>query len=351
MAIRVGINGLGRIGRNALRAAERHPEIEIVAVNDLADAATLTHLLKYDSILGIYPGSIDLDGDAIVVDGKRLRVLGEREPAQLPWSALGVDLVLECTGAFTDATKARAHIDRGGAKKVILSAPGKNEDVTIVLGVNQDRYVADRHHVISNASCTTNCLAPVVKVLNDHFGVESGIMTTVHAYTSSQRLLDAPHRDLRRARAAALSIIPTTTGAVRAMTKVMPELEGKFLGMAIRVPVPNVSLVDVTVVTNKPVTVDGINSAFREAAAGTLKDIVAVTSAPLVSVDFMMDPHSAVVDAASTMVVGDHLAKVLAWYDNEWGYACRLLDLASFVGAKLAGQATPQVAVAGRDGG
>jgi glyceraldehyde 3-phosphate dehydrogenase len=351
MAIRVGINGLGRIGRNALRAAEQHPEIEIVAINDLADAATLTHLLKYDSILGVYPGSIDLDGDAIVVDGKRLKVLGEKEPAKLPWAALGVDLVLECTGAFTDATKARAHIDKGGAKKVILSAPGKNEDVTIVLGVNQDQYVADRHHVISNASCTTNCLAPVVKVLNDRFGVESGIMTTVHAYTSSQRILDAPHRDLRRARAAALSIIPTTTGAVRAMTKVMPELEGKFLGMAIRVPVPNVSLVDVTVVTKEPVNVDLINTAFRKAAGGTLKDIVAVSNAPLVSVDFMTDPHSAIVDAASTMVVGDHLAKVLAWYDNEWGYACRLLDLASFVGAKLGGQVTPQPAVAGRDGG
>src|SRR2546427_564926 len=261
MAIRVGINGLGRIGRNALRAAEQHPEIEIVAVNDLADAATLTHLLKYDSILGVYPGSIDLAGDAIVVDGKRLKVLADR------------------------------------------------------------------------------C------------GVNSGIMTTVHASPSSQRLLDAPHRDLRRARAAALSIIPTTTGAVRAMTKVMPELEGKFLGMAIRVPVPNVSLIDVTVVTKEPVTVDGINTAFREAAAGTLKDIVAVSNAPLVSIDFMMDPHSAIVDAASTMVVGDHLAKVLAWYDNEWGYACRLLDLASFVGAKLGDQATPQLAVAGRDGG
>ena len=344
MTIRVSINGLGRIGRNALRAAARHPEIEIVAVNDLTDTATLVHLLKYDSILGAYPGSIAADGDTIVIDGKRLRVLGEKDPGKLPWRDLGVDLVLECTGKFTDATTARAHIEPSGAKKVILSAPGKNEDITIVLGVNEDRYVADRHHVISNASCTTNCLAPVVKVLDDRFGVESGIMTTVHAYTTSQRLLDAPHKDLRRARAAALSIIPTTTGAVRAMTKVMPELEGKFLGIAIRVPVPNVSLIDLTVVTQKTVTADAINLAFREAGNGPLRDILTVSEDPLVSVDFMTNPHSAIIDAASTMVVGDHHAKVFAWYDNEWGYSCRLIDLAALVGAKLADQRVPELA-------
>ena len=350
MTIRVGINGLGRIGRNAFRAAPRHPEIEIVAVNDLTDTATLAHLLKYDSILGAYPGSIALDGDAIVIDGNRLRVLGEKDPGKLPWRDLGVDLVLECTGKFTDATTARAHIDLGGAKKVILSAPGKNEDITIVLGVNEDRYVPDRHHVISNASCTTNCLAPVVKVLHDRFGVESGIMTTVHAYTTSQRLLDAPHKDLRRARAAALSIIPTTTGAVRAMTKVMPELEGKFHGIAIRVPVPNVSLIDLTVLTQRPVTVDAINAAFREVAGGPLRDILSVSEDPLVSVDFMTNPHSAIIDAASTIVVGDHHAKVLAWYDNEWGYSCRLVDLAAFVGAKLADQRIPELAASGQKG-
>lgn len=350
MTIRVGINGLGRIGRNTFRAAARHPELEIVAVNDLTDAVTLAHLLKYDSILGAYPGSIAPEGEAIAIDGKRLRMLGEKDPGKLPWRDLGVDLVLECTGKFTDATAARAHIELGGAKKVILSAPGKNEDITIVLGVNEGRYVPEQHHVISNASCTTNCLAPVVKVLHDRFVVESGIMTTVHAYTNGQRLLDAPHKDLRRARAAALSIIPTTTGAVRAMTKVMPELEGKFHGIAIRVPVPNVSLIDLTVITERPVTVDAINAAFREVAGGPLRDILAVSEDPLVSVDFMTNPHSAIIDAASTMVVGDHHAKVFAWYDNEWGYSCRLVDLAAFVGAKLAGQRIPELAAAGQKG-
>ena len=347
MSIRIAINGLGRIGRNTFRAAARHPELEIVAINDLTDAATLAHLLKYDSILGTYPGQINATADAITVDGRSIQVLSEKEPGKLPWKALGIDLVLECTGKFTEASKARAHLDPAGAKKVILSAPGKNEDITLVLGVNEDRYLPDQHHVISNASCTTNCLAPVVKVLHDRFGVASGIMTTVHAYTNGQRLLDAPHHDLRRARAAGLSIIPTSTGAVRAMTKVMPELEGKFHGIALRVPVPNVSLVDLTIITERPVTAVAINRVFREVAAGPLKEILAISDQPLVSADFMTDSHSAIVDTTSTIVVGDHHAKVFAWYDNEWGYSCRLVDLAAFVGARLPER---ELAGAGRKG-
>ncbi|TAN31767.1 type I glyceraldehyde-3-phosphate dehydrogenase [bacterium] len=336
MSIRVGINGLGRIGRNAFRAAVRQPDLEVVAANDITDVATLAYLLRYDSILGTYPEAVNVDGESLVVGERRIRVFGEKEPGKIPWGDLKVDVVLDCTGKFTDATKARAHIDPGGARKVIISAGATNEDMTIVLGVNESRYEPDRHHVISNASCTTNCLVPVVKVLHDRFGVESGVMTTVHAFTNSQRLLDAPHKDLRRARAATLSIIPTTSGAVRSLAKVIPELAGRFQGMALRVPVPSVSIVDLTVVTKAAVTAEAINSAFRAAAAGPLKEILAVADAPLVSVDFEGNPHSAIVDASSTMVAGDKQAKVLAWYDNEWGYASRLVDLAAYVGRRLA---------------
>jgi glyceraldehyde 3-phosphate dehydrogenase len=334
VAIRIGINGLGRIGRNTFRAIEKHPDVELVAVNDITDSSTMAHLLQYDSILGTYAHQVLADGDSISVNGKRLRTFSEAQPEKLPWRELGVDIVLECTGKFTDA-RARKHIDSGGARKVVLSAPGKNEDVTIVLGVNESQYDPEHHSVISNASCTTNCLAPVVKVLHDSFGLESAIMTTVHAYTGGQQLVDAPHRDLRRARAATLSMIPTTTGAVRAMTKVIPELEGRLTGIAVRVPTPTVSLVDLSAVFVRPVSVDAINEAFREAAEKTLRGIIAVCDRPLVSVDFAGDPHSAVVDSLSTLVVGERHGKVLAWYDSEWGYACRLADLAAFVGSRL----------------
>jgi glyceraldehyde 3-phosphate dehydrogenase len=335
MTTRVGINGLGRIGRNAFRAADRQPGLDIVAVNDITEPAMLAHLLKYDSVLGPYPHAVALDGESMVVGERRVRVFGEKEPGDIRWHDLNVDVVLDCTGKFTDATKARGHIDPGGARKVIISAGATNEDLTIVLGVNEDLYQPDRHHVISNASCTTNCLVPVVKVLHDQFGIESGIMTTIHAFTNSQRLLDAPHKDWRRARAATLSIIPTSSGAVRSLAKVMPDLEGRLQGMALRVPVPAVSIVDLTVLTRVPVTSEAINRAFRTAAAGPLKNILAVSDDPLVSVDFEGNSHSAIIDASSTLVAGERQAKVLAWYDNEWGYACRLVDLAAFVGERL----------------
>ncbi len=335
MPVRVGINGFGRIGRNAFRAAQGNRDLDILAVNDITDSPTLAHLLKYDSILGNYAGTVSADGDHLTVDGKRVRVLSVKDPADLPWRELGVDIVIESTGLFTDARKARGHIDRGGAKKVIISAPADNEDLTIVMGVNEKMYDPLRHQVVSNASCTTNCLAPVAKVLHESFGIETGIMTTIHAYTSDQRLMDAPHRDLRRARAATLSLIPTSTGAAKAMALVMPELKGRFHGMALRVPTPNVSLVDLTAVFRDPVSVENVNEALREAAASELKGILAVSEEPLVSSDFKGDPHSAIVDALSTMVVGAHHGKVLAWYDNEWGYSCRVVDLALFIGARL----------------
>ena len=335
MALKVGINGFGRIGRNTFRAAQGRRELEIVAVNDITDPPTLAHLLKYDSILGNFEGDVAPDGDGIKVDGTRMRVFAEKDPGALPWRDLGVDIVIESTGLFTDATKARVHIDRGGAKKVIISAPAKNEDITVVLGVNADRYDPKQHHVVSNASCTTNCLAPVAKVLHDSFGIEAGLMTTVHSYTSDQRLLDAPHKDLRRARAAALSLIPTSTGAAKAMALVMPELKGKFHGISLRAPTPDVSIVDLAVTTRDAVSAETINEALREAAASDMKGILAVTEEELVSSDFRGNPYSSIVDAPLTMVVGDRHGKVFSWYDNEWGYSCRLVDLAVFMGDRL----------------
>ncbi|HYS29513.1 MAG TPA: type I glyceraldehyde-3-phosphate dehydrogenase [Candidatus Limnocylindria bacterium] len=335
MGLKVGINGFGRIGRNVFRAAQGRSEFEIVAVNDITSPATLAHLLKYDSILGNYGGTVSTDGDHLLVDGKPVKVFAERDPGALPWRDLGVSIVIESTGLFTDATKARAHIDKGGARKVIISAPAKNEDVTLVLGVNEKRYDPKQHHVVSNASCTTNCLAPLARVLHESFGIESGIMTTIHSYTSDQRLLDAPHDDLRRSRAAALNIVPTSTGAAKAMGLVMPELKGKLHGMSLRVPTPNVSLVDLTAMFRDKVSAETINEALREAAASELKGILTVTEEALVSTDFRGNAYSSIVDALSTMVVGDRHGKVLSWYDNEWGYSCRVVDLAAFMGERL----------------
>ena len=335
MTVKVGINGLGRIGRDVVRAArDRGADFEIVAVNDITTPATLAHLLKYDSVFGRYPGTVCAESEAIVVDGRPIRVFAEHEPKNLPWGDLGVDIVIESTGHFTDADKARAHID-SGARKVVITAPAKNEDITICMGVNDEAYNASDHHVISNASCTTNCLAPVAKVLSDTFGIEAGFMTTVHAYTGDQVILDAPHKDLRRARAAALSIIPTTTGAAKAVSLVLPELKGKFHGLALRVPVPDVSLVDLTLTLSTATTVEEINAAMREAADSWLAGILAVSGEPLVSSDFIRDSHSSIFDALSTMMIGDHTAKVLAWYDNEWGYSCRVVDLVRHVADKL----------------
>jgi glyceraldehyde 3-phosphate dehydrogenase len=335
MGVRVGINGFGRIGRNVLRAArERSPDLEIVAVNDITTSEMLAHLLKYDSVFGRFAGTVVADTDSITVDGRVIKVLAERDPQRLPWGDLGVDIVVESTGFFSDAARAKGHID-AGARKVVITAPAKNEDITICMGVNDSAYDPAEHHVISNASCTTNCLAPVAKVLSDSFGIETGFMTTVHAYTKDQVILDAPHEDKRRARAAALSIIPTTTGAARAVSLVLPELKGKFQGMSLRVPVPDVSLVDLTATLSKSATVDDINGKMREAASGKLAGILAVSEEPLVSMDFLHDPHSSIFDAPSTMVLGDHTVKVLAWYDNEWGYSCRVVDLVNLIISRL----------------
>ncbi len=335
MGVKVGINGFGRIGRNVFRAAHaRHGDFEIVAVNDLAPAATLAHLLRYDSILGTFHGNVSVDGDAIVVDGKHVRVLSERDPQRLPWGELGVDIVVESTGFFTEASKARAHID-AGARKVVISAPAKGEDLTVVMGVNHTSYNPAEHHIVSNASCTTNCLAPVAKVLQDAFGIETGFMTTVHAYTGDQVLLDGPHKDLRRARAAGQSIIPTTTGAAQAVALVLPELKGKFHGLSLRVPVPDVSLVDLTATLSKATTAEDINAEMKEAADGELAGILAVCDEQLVSADFLHDSHSSILDAPSTMVLGDRTVKVLSWYDNEWAYSCRVVDLIDYMGARL----------------
>jgi len=331
MAIRIGINGFGRIGRNMLRASWNDPDIEYVAVNDITDAKTLAHLLKYDSVLGPFKEEVKATADAIVVNGKPIRVLAEKEIARLPWKDLGVSVVVESTGKFTKRPDVIQHIEKGGASKVIVSAPATDPDVTLVLGVNDKTYDPAKHHIISNASCTTNCLAPVVKVLHEGFGVEKGFMTTIHSYTNDQKILDAPHKDLRRARAAAVSQIPTTTGAAKAVGLVMPELKGKIDGFAIRVPTPNVSIVDFVGVLKKAATAEEINAAFQGAAAGPLKGILGVTDEPLVSCDFMGNPHSGVVDLLSTKVIDGNLAKVIAWYDNEWGYSCRLVDLAKFV--------------------
>jgi len=332
VAVRVGINGFGRIGRQVLKAivGEYDDTLEIVAVNDLTSPHTLAHLLKYDSTYGVYDLDVEATDSTITVDGRELKVFSERDPANLPWKDLGVDLVIESTGFFTDATKARAHIE-AGAKKVIITAPAKNEDITVVLGVNEDQYDPERHHIISNASCTTNCLAPVAKVIQDTFGIKRGFMTTVHSYTNDQVTLDAPHKDLRRARAAALNIVPTTTGAARAVALVIPELKGKFDGFALRVPTPTVSIIDFVVELDKPATVESLNGAFQDAAADAMEGILDYTEEPLVSTDFRGDSHSAIVDGLSTMVLDGNMAKVVAWYDNEWGYSCRVADLANLV--------------------
>jgi glyceraldehyde 3-phosphate dehydrogenase len=326
MAIRVGINGFGRIGRNILRAALHERELEFVAVNDITDAPTLAHLLKYDSILGNLPDEVKAEGDTIRVAGRSVKVLAVKDPAQLPWKDLGVEYVVESTGLFTEAEKARAHLT-AGAKKVIISAPAKNEDITIVMGVNHEKYDPRKHTIISNASCTTNCLGPVAKVLQDRFGIVKGQMTTVHSYTNDQKILDLPHKDLRRARAAALSMIPTSTGAAKAIYLAIPELKGKLDGVAIRVPTPNVSLVDLTVELGKSATAAEINGAMKEAARGPMKGILDVTDEELVSIDFRGNPHSSIVDAPLTKVVDGNLAKVFSWYDNEWGFSNRMKDL------------------------
>ena len=335
MATKIGINGFGRIGRLTLRAVNqyRSGKLEVAAINDLTDTKTNAHLLKWDSTYGRYPGTVETAADSIIVDGKEIRVLSEREPAKIPWQDYGVDIVIESTGLFTDATKAVAHRE-GGARKVLISAPAKNEDVTIVLGVNEDQYDPDKHNIISNASCTTNCVAPVVKVLHQSFGVSKGLMTTIHAYTNDQRILDTVHRDLRRARAAALNIIPTTTGAARMVGEIIPELKGKVHGIALRVPTPTGSIVDFVAELNKEVTVEQVNQVFKSAAKGPLKGILEYCEEPLVSMDFKGNPASSIFDAPSTMVIGGNMVKVLAWYDNEWGYGCRLADLAAYIADK-----------------
>ncbi len=330
MTIKVGINGFGRIGRNVFRVAVNNPQFEIVAVNDLTDAKTLAHLLKYDSVHGTMNAEVKAVDGGIQVNGKLVKVLAEKDPASLPWKDMGVDIVVESTGRFTEKDKAMAHI-KAGAKKVIISAPAKNEDVTIVMGVNQDKYDPANHHVISNASCTTNCLAPFAKVLHEKFGIKSGLMTTVHAYTNDQNILDLPHKDLRRARAAAMSIIPTTTGAAKAVALVLPELKGKLNGFSLRVPTPNVSITDLVAQLEKPATVEAVNAALKEAANGELKGILDFSEEELVSKDYNGNAHSSIVDGPSTMMVGDNLVKVVSWYDNEWGYSNRVVDLISFV--------------------
>ena len=334
MAVKVGINGFGRIGRNVLRAALGNPEIDFVAVNDLTSPKTLAHLLKYDSILGNLKNDIFAGEDFISVDGKKIKVFSEKDPAKLPWAEVGAQIVVESTGHFTDATKAKAHLGTT-VKKVIISAPASNEDLTIVLGVNDDKYDAAKHNIISNASCTTNCLAPVAKVLQDTFGIVSGIMTTIHSYTNDQVILDFPHKDLRRARAAALSMIPTSTGAAKALKLVIPELAGKLDGFAIRVPTPNVSVVDLTFVSEKPVTIESINDAVKAASeAGPLKGYLGYDTNELVSSDFKGDSRSSIFDAPLTKTVGTNMAKVISWYDNEWGYSNRVVDLIGFLVAK-----------------
>ncbi|WP_307761022.1 type I glyceraldehyde-3-phosphate dehydrogenase [uncultured Phascolarctobacterium sp.] len=330
MMTKIGINGFGRIGREVFRVAFTNPEVEVVAVNDLTDAATLAHLLKYDSVHGTFPHEVAVDGDSIVVDGKKVKVIAQTDPAKLPWGELGVEIVVESTGRFTEGEKAKAHLV-AGAKKVIISAPAKGEDITIVMGVNEKNYNAAEHNIISNASCTTNCLAPFTKVLLENFGIESGLMTTVHSYTNDQKILDLPHSDLRRARAAAMSIIPTTTGAAKAVSLVLPEVKGKLNGFAMRVPTPNVSITDLTVVLEKDTTAEEINAALKKAAEGELKGIMGYNELPLVSRDYNGCPLSSIVDGLSTMMVGKRMAKVVSWYDNEWGYSNRVVDLAVYI--------------------
>ena len=335
MAIRVGINGFGRIGRQVLKAIREYyaEDIDVIAFNDLGDLNTMAHLFRYDSNYGVYPGTVEATDDALVVDGDEIKALSERDPAQLPWGKLGIDVVIESTGIFTDKASASKHID-AGAKKVIISAPAKGEDITIVLGVNQDWYDSNSHHVLSNASCTTNCLAPAAKVVNDAFGIQQGFMTTIHSYTNDQQILDLPHSDLRRARAAAVNMIPTTTGAAQAVALVVPELKGKFDGMAVRVPTPTGSLVDFVASVESTPAKSELIDAFEEAAAGPMRGYLDVSHEPLVSTDYIGNPHSSVIDALATDVAGN-LVKVITWYDNEWGYSCRTADLTKFVGDRL----------------
>jgi len=344
MATKVGINGFGRVGRLALGACLQNTcgcgeedceasDLEVVAINDLTDVKTNAHLLRWDSTYGEYPGEISTKENTLIVDGQEIRVFSEKDPAKIPWKAMGVDIVIESTGAFTDASKAAAHLT-AGAKKVIISAPAKGEDITIVLGVNEDTYEPTKHHIISNASCTTNCIAPVCKVLNEKFGIVKGLMTTIHAYTNDQRILDTVHKDLRRARTAGASIIPTTTGAAKAVALVLPELKGKLHGLALRVPTQTVSMVDLVAVLSKDVTVEQVNAALKEASENELQGILEFCEDELVSVDFKGNPASSIVDALNTMVIGGNMVKVMAWYDNEWGYSTRLADLASFVASE-----------------
>ena len=333
MAVKIGINGFGRIGRLVLRASMGNPDVEVVAVNDLSDAKTMAHLLKYDSVHGTLPNEVTYGDDYIAVDGKKIVVNAKADPAQIPWGREGAEIVVESTGRFTDADKAKAHL-AGGARKVIISAPAKHEDITIVMGVNEDKYDPAKHTIISNASCTTNCLAPFTKVLLDNFGIESGLMTTVHSYTNDQRILDVGHKDLRRARAASMSIIPTTTGAAKAVALVIPEVKGKLNGFAMRVPTPDVSITDLTVNLGRDTTVEEINAVLKKASETTLKGILGYTDEPLVSRDFQDDSRSSIIDGLSTMMIGKRLAKVVSWYDNEWGYSNRVVDLAAYIGKK-----------------
>ncbi len=335
MAVKVGINGFGRVGRLTLRAINQYHkgELEVAAVNDLTDTATNAHLFKWDSSYGAYPGDVKSADGAIQIDGKEVKVLAERDPANIKWKELGIEIVIESTGLFTDASKAAAHMN-GGAKKVLISAPAKGEDITIVLGVNDEKYDPQNHHIISNASCTTNCLAPVAKVLQQNFGIVKGLMTTIHAYTNDQRILDQQHKDLRRARSAALSMIPTTTGAAKAISLVLPELKGKLHGFAMRVPTPTVSVVDLVAELNREASAEQVNAALKAASEGPMKGILAFCEAELVSVDFKGNNASSIVDSLSTMAIGGNMVKVISWYDNEWGYSCRLADLAAFVAGK-----------------
>lgn len=333
MAVRVGINGFGRIGRLVLKAGVKNKNLEFVSVNDLTDAKTSAYLFKYDSTFGVYPGTVEAKDSSIVIDGKAIKVTAEKDPAKLPWKDLGVDIVIESTGRFTDAEKAKGHL-AGGAKKVVISAPAKGEDITVCMGINEDKYDAAKHVVLSNASCTTNCLAPIAKVLHENFKIKRGLMTTIHSYTNDQVILDFPHKDLRRARAAGLSMIPTTTGAAKAISLVLPDLKGKLNGIAIRVPTPNVSLVDLTAELEKPATKEEINAAFKKAASGPLSKYLRYMDEPLVSKDFNGDAHSCVFDALSTDVIDGNFVKVFGWYDNEWGYSNRVVDLVDYIASK-----------------
>ena len=333
MAVRVAINGFGRIGRNTLRASLNETDIDIVAINDITDPHTLAHLLKYDSVLGRIDAEVASSDNGITINGKEIKITAERDPSKLPWKELNIDIVLECTGLFTNRDKAAGHIE-AGAKKVIISAPAKNEDITLCMGVNQNKYNPKEHHVISNASCTTNCLAPVAKVLHNNFGIVKGLMTTVHAYTNDQKILDLPHKDLRRSRAAAVSMIPTTTGAAKAVALVLPELKGRLDGLAVRVPVPTGSIIDLVIESEKETTAEEVNAALKSASEGELAGVLGYCDEPLVSIDFKANPNSSIVDSLSTKVIGGNMIKVLSWYDNEWGFSCRMRDLVKFIASK-----------------